>query len=81
MPSSLSGRMAHSVMEELRMVLLDFYQMKKKMNRFCYELNTHSIFKQTKAQLNTVTIYSSPPQISINTVFFFCLVSLCMFFF
>lgn len=29
MPSSLSGRMAHSVMEELRMVLLDFYQMKK----------------------------------------------------
>lgn len=44
--------------------------------RFC---QTHSIVKQTKTQTNTVTVYSSPPQISIINRFF-VIVSLYGFF-
>lgn len=69
-----------SAVDELRMVLLASCQMNKNMRAFVMNW-IYSIVKQTKAQINIVTIYNSPPQISINTVFFFCLVSLCMIFF
>lgn len=55
-----------------------FLSNEQKHESFCHELNTHSIVKQTKAQINIVTIYNSPPQISINTVFF--VLYLCVWF-